>query len=224
MKNKNLLLLPLLLITATQCMEQSIVCKPKTIQDIRNDRNAIYRERLYNRATYISPLDDIFFQEHWSYHLTTLKKAQTKEPLSLNHNDDNFGLIYNINWYKTFNFNNYSFLGLATIAIKSEREPTDNIFSDGERNQKLLNKENPIQVPFEQKKEHIQKLFSFGFEPTSQDKYFASLEKWERCNALLMVKRMCSLLKSPLLSEMNVPQEIIKFITLLMWETEESLL
>ena len=47
MKNKNLFLLSFfsLLPTATQCMEpiKEIVVKPRTMQDIRNDRDAIYR-------------------------------------------------------------------------------------------------------------------------------------------------------------------------------------
>jgi hypothetical protein len=221
MKNKILLLLPLLLITAaTQCMEQAIVTKPRTMQDIRNDRDEIYKERFKN-GFYDIPLDHVLFQFYWSDCLEELKKQIKPQSIPTD------CIVCYTPYLKnciSFRKKEYSFLGLATIAIKSEYLPNESHKMTIMRVKNLLNTENPEQVPFKQKKEHIQELFKLDFEPASQDKYFAILEKWERCNALLMIKRMCTLLKSPLLSEMNVPQEIIKFISLLMWEAEESLL
>ncbi len=221
MKNKKLLLLPLLLITiATQCMEQVIVCKPRTIQDIRNDRNEIYKKR-FNDGLYNIPLDHVLFQFYWSDCLEELKRHIKPQSIPTD------CIVCYTPYLKnciSFRKKEYSFLGLATIAIKSEYLPNERHKMTIMRVKNLLNTENPEQVPFKQKKEHIQELLALDFVSTIKDKEFATLEKWERCDALLMIKKMYFLLKSPLLSEMNVPQEIVQYIALLMWETEESLL
>jgi hypothetical protein len=84
-------------------------------------------------------------------------------------------------------------------------------------NRHILTKKN-IHVPFNEKKEHIQQLLAIGFKPIENDKAFALLEKCERCQKKLIF------FLSPLLTEMSVPQDIINYITQLMFEAEESLL
>jgi hypothetical protein len=206
MKNKILFLLPLFLITAaTQCMEQAVVTKPKTIQEIRNNRDYIYQRRAYKESkfdTFIGGFDALFFQNQWESHL-----KQLREPWVWGSKD-------RFNDYLTYKRKGYSALGIVTIAIINKPLMKE-FFSICNRH--ILTKKN-IHVSFNEKKEHIQELLKIGFKPIEKDKEFALLEKCERCQKKLIFFLL------PLLTEINVPQDIINYITLLMWETEESLL
>jgi hypothetical protein len=211
MKNKILLLLPLLLITAAaQCMEQAIISKPKTIQDIRTDRDEIYKKRFNDAATVKGPLDYILFQSNWSLCLEQLKQVTTFNYIELKD-------------CLRFREKEYSFLGLVTIAIKSEHMPDEHFMMKGIHNKNLLNKKNPEQPSFNEKKEHIRELLLLGFKPTAKDKYFALLATYEEHGPSIINKKLL-LQNLPLLSEIEIPQEIMQYITQLMWETEESLL
>ena len=85
----------------------------------------------------------------------------------------------------------------------------------------LKSPKNPVSVSFLEKKECIQKFLNHGFIPTSLDKKYALLEKWERCVPTI-IKKISLLLYSPFLSQ--APHELIHYISSLMFETEESLL
>ena len=133
-----------------------------------------------------------------------------------------------------FKIEGYSFLGLATIAIKNQELPKNKdsfnqphlIIRDLWEKDRLkvqALQHNPIQVPFNQKKEHIQELLKLDFQLADKDKYFALLAKYEEYGPSIITKKML-LQYSQFLSEIELPQEIIDYISLLMFETEESLL
>ena len=190
MSNKKLFLLTLflLLTTATQCMkrehtdtsESSIVqlhpSKPKTIQELQNNRDNFIKSRIQNN--YITSIDIILFQKYWLKN--TIAKTFIIHPLLI------------------LNPTDFSHLTLAMMALKSP--------------------EHPEPVPLPEKKEYIQKFLNYGFIPTQTDKEFAFLEKWKRCSRSIIKKRL--LLQNPLLSEIKISQDIINYISLLMFEAK----
>lgn len=96
----------------------------------------------------------------------------------------------------------YSLAGLLTMPIK-------NCF--------------PCPMTYQEKKERLsQFLRDFPDTATPKDQELALVEKWERC-APSIIKTYLNLQHSLFLSEINFPREVIPLITLLMWNTEESL-
>jgi hypothetical protein len=209
--NKNLFLLALFLLfpATTQCMKRANTIRPLTMQDIRNDRNAIYSKR-FNSASLLScTLDYTLFQEYWTTQPSELTKEQQKS-----------FLLSPAKYYtEQFAGQKYSALGITTIAIKSERIAAEDINARGERKRKLLNKEHPEQVPFKKKKEHIKELLTLGVKPTESDRYLALLATYEEHGSLIITKQLLLQLSS-LLSEIYVPQDILNYIALLMFKTE----
>lgn len=215
MKNKNLFLLPLFLLfpAATQCMEQISIIKPRTMQDIRNDRDEIYQERLNTSAYAVYPLDTILFQGHWANQLAILKKEQQQDCLNTE--------IYT----QCIMPQGHSLLGLATITIKSESFSDKDIKARGQRKKELLAKEKPEQVSFKEKKEHIQQLcLLFKFEPKEKDKELALLEQWERWQPI--IKNICHLrcaYKDHINLISEIPYDVVKYIEELMLISEKPL-
>ena len=93
---------------------------------------------------------------------------------------------------------------ILTMALKSPKDPTP--------------------VDFLEKKEKIQKLLNRGFIPTSLDKKYALLEKWERCKTVIQNIFFFHYTAPEIFLKLSMPQELIDYISLLMFETEESLL
>ena len=120
---------------------------------------------------------------------------------------------YNREKAKKFTFHGYSYLGLVAMSIKvyPSQMPIDNY---------------PEQASFIQKKTFIDILKKANFLPTPKDRKIAFLEKWERCKSI--IKNICffryAYSISEILPELLIPQEVINDISLLMFETEESLL
>jgi hypothetical protein len=225
MKNKKLLLSSLFLSlpVVTQCMEGNnsklIIPQQKiSIHGLQEKRNE-FKKKLDNNKEFwkfglsgtggFGQVPDDYFLSctyHQDFHKKTYGEISNETKFYQDYNVRCFswynirGLQYIGDQYlrmvKKVRINNYSALGSATMAEK---------------------------VTFQEKQEFIQKLLALGFNPTPEDKELAIVEQWERCDALLIIKT-CILLKSPLLLEMSVPQEIMQYISLLMWETEESLL
>jgi hypothetical protein len=212
---------------------KEIVAKPRTMQDIRDDRDAIYKKRSENS---ISLVDDILFQESWPDCIETLKTVYAsyyyeEEDAPDDDYDDYNG--ENDKFFKQciiFKEKGYSFLGLATIARK-EIIPSNKPFYSRyfllEENIRLcdiLNKknENSTLVSFAEAKEHIKQLLALDFGPTEKDHYFMLLKKYEKFGPLIIQKTLI-LQNFLLLSKIEIPQEVIKDTTLLMWELEESL-
>lgn len=108
--------------------------------------------------------------------------------------------------YKKFIMLDYSFLGLATICMSALQYPQE--------------------PSFLQKKEFIQELITLGFVPTQEDKKLAALEKRERCKPSIQKISFFryAYFASEILPEFSIPKELIDNISLLMWNTEESLL
>lgn len=182
-------------------MEQAIVTKPKTIQELQKDRTHIYQKKLSDPSTAQYPSDYILFQENWLKFHKLLKTGDHAQN------------------YESFNFEGCSFLGLATIALQSKKNDNEYITVTIMRKKKLLNTKNPIQVPFKEKKECIQTLQNIvHFNPTPKDKEFALLEKWERCYPKYILLR-----HHPLIPELTIPSEIIQIIKSLIWDSEKSL-
>jgi hypothetical protein len=240
--NKILHLLPLFLLfpAATQCMEQEIVVKTKTMQqikqEIKNNRNTIYQERLQNFALGDLPIDHILFQHLWPLSLGIYKWGQTKEKTSFPENYDVTKVKNAQEMYlRDVNFTNhgYSFLGLATIAIRGKP------ISDGggcykyREHKKVLLREGILnRIPFTKTKEHIQQLLAVGFEPTDKDKDAIFLATYKKCGPSIIKKILLlqnlfisSRIETPYqiiiyLSKIEMPKEIVDYILLLMFITE----
>src|ERR1700681_2208859 len=112
MKNTKSILLSLFLSlpTATQCMKKEIIFKPKIMQDIRNERDFIYKHTYHHE----DPVNDVLFQNNWSKFLQFLENRQTIEA--------NPGYDYDsledtdLSWYQKYTLEEYSLLGIVTIA------------------------------------------------------------------------------------------------------------
>jgi hypothetical protein len=213
-QHKISLLLPLLLLpAATQCMEQIIIHKPKTIQDIRNERNKIYEKILTNERD--KQLNSEYYDKHF-YNKDLLDNIFFPNESNPPKSKDELSL------FQRFYFKKLSCLSLSIIAIQRPKFVADYDIWGQQCNWHLI--QNPKQAPFDVKKENIQSfLTTTDLKPTTKDKELALLEKWERCTPII-IKSYLNLQHSFFLSEMKIPQEIIPLITLLMWDTEESLL
>jgi hypothetical protein len=198
MKNKNLFLasLFLLLPAAIQCMEKEIIFKPKTMQDIRNERDFIYNHTYHHE----DPVNNVLFQKNWPRFLNLLEYQQKIEssPTYIFDSLEDEDLSY----YQKYTFQGYSLLGIATIALH------------------ILLEEN---VSFKEQKEFIPKLLAFDFKRTEKDPYLALLAKYEEFGPCI-IKKICTFQHAPILTEIKMPEEVIPLITLLMWNIEESLL
>lgn len=225
MKHKNVPLLSLFffLFPATNHgMEQEIVIKPLTIQHIRNNRDKIINERLHSNNASIHPFDAAFFQELWYSMLKEVK---------IGYNDQDHDRVKR-QTYKTYHEyryydkdKEYSLLGIAAIAMTLDKNssPNKTFYSKLQDIPKLRNKKVQDQPSLKQKKELIQQLLALKIEPTQGDKEFALLAKYEEFTSSI-IKKYIILQNAPLLLNIEAPQEIIKYITLFMWEKEEALL
>jgi hypothetical protein len=216
MKNKQQLLLSLfLLLPATiQCMQITntiaIVSQPKNIQELLNKRNQLILdiEKYYsaqlinNHFTAHRPKGRIILQSPQGITAGYLTYQQS------NHANFLAGCTSDtlLSVYKKYRHNNeYSFLGVATIAIK-----------DLISGQKLS---------YLEKKEFIQKLLICSFNPTPHDNQLALVEQWERWQPI--IKNICLLRcvkNDPTSFLSQVPRDVINYISQLMLDTEESLL
>jgi hypothetical protein len=241
MTNIQQLLISLFLLPAiTQCMEM-ITTEPIIIQNLRKER-----QKIHNAFDYIRKCEDNSEYNHSLYGIpekpfgTMLYRGSMRSagnPGSLflsyiyfyNHelasakpNPERFTLDY----LKT---NGHVDVGLSLPLLKlCQRINTRSIFftklqPDILRYSALGIAAARPKLYLSEKKDMIQQLFELEFKPTPDDKELALLEKWERC-APLIIKKIHSFQHAPILSEMNVPQEIIPLIASLMWDTEESLL
>ena len=110
--------------------------------------------------------------------------------------------------HKNFNIKKYSCLGLAVISFK---EVT--LISQEKEN-----------ITYSDKKIFINQLIALGFKPTSEDLELAFLEKWERCKTVIQSIFFFHYTAPEIFLKLPMPQELIDYISLLMFETEESLL
>ncbi|HEX4068909.1 MAG TPA: hypothetical protein VHX42_02325 [Candidatus Babeliales bacterium] len=239
MNNKQLFLLPLFLFVSTtiqciitvgiQSIDQTTVAKPKTIQEIQNDRENIYKKRTRYLSEY--PLAYFLLQCEWDNFFSKLIDEEKSY---------NF-CACNLMLHKIKEKKGYSFLGLTAIALNNHAIP-HNSFATSYNLEKIFHSKN--QASFHAKKEYIQLLLPIAYKmealckvkitPTPEDKEFALLEKWERC-APLIIKKIHSFQHIPLLSEIQkerkeagqetalMQQNFIRYISLLMWKLEESL-
>jgi hypothetical protein len=212
MNNKILRLLPLFLLSTavTQCMEQKIIIKPRTMQEIRDDRDAIINKRLTAYEKEFSLFDCFFFQEFWTEFISKLRNLKD-DPVTVRFKD-----------YR--HETNYSVLGIATIAITITKKPALYQYLSHHRKKEcisnLRNKKIQKKPSFSEKKAFISILRKeFEFIPTPEDKKFALLE-YEGF-ILSIIEKMSIFQESPALIE--IPRELIKHITLLILNTEESL-
>ena len=105
--------------------------------------------------------------------------------------------------FQKFTMKGYSFLGLAAVCINAIEHPKEPTFAE--------------------KKEFIQELIKLNFKPTEEDIKLAILEREERRKPILQNIRLIYCAKSNIFSP-EMPQELIDYISLLMLETEKSLL
>jgi hypothetical protein len=217
MKNKNLLLLPILLITAaTHCMKKLIAYEPKTMQELQNNRD-IFKKTLDD--------NDLF----WWFGTTScpnryildctyrqgLHSQTYGKNLSLCKNNLFVFLetILDEKFFKHYNIDNLKNLSSELLEIlKKVRGYQDKQYSA------LGSATMAEKVSLQEKKVFIQKLRNLGFQPTSDDKELALVEQWERCHKKLVF------FLSPPLSEIEIPQDVTNYITLLLWQAEGSLL
>ena len=203
----------LLLPTATQCMKRYFSqitnpddnslqitkkIKPITIQNLK--------EEYENLKTQLST---IRWRGSYDEELKHLISCLYPNHLYPNHdycdpNHDYCGfigyLLRSTEYLKSFNvkdkkYQEYSFLGIAIMA--------------------------PCYL--HDKKELIKRLLAAECIATEKDKNLALVEKLKRC-APSIIKKICTFQHAPLLTEINMPEEIHPYIALLMFNTEESLL
>jgi hypothetical protein len=223
MKNKMLFLLPLFLFTTTtQCMKRSFSqitltndtpqqikkkVQEKTIHDLKLERDTlkeIIERNRWDKVDYCRPLYTcIHPQQKYTYAYLISNMFNPRDYFETEPLDRRYApiscsitLLKDIHYQEAL-YQDYSALGAASMA-------------EG--------------ISFQQKKEFMQRLQKAGCIATYSDKKFITLELWERRYALPLIPTICALQQSPLFSKTNVPQDIINYITLLMWETEESLL
>jgi hypothetical protein len=187
-------------------MEKEIVFKPKTMQDIKKDRDFIHDYSYHNSD---DAMNNVFVQRNWPMFLRVLEIVQTETKQEYVYdNSEALSEDEDLAYYQKYTLNGYSLIGIATIALQTypfSRAPSKK------------------DVIFKEKKEFIPKLFAFGLNITEKDKYFALNTKYEEFGAII-IKKMLLLPDILLLSETDVPQEAIRDIPLLMFELEESLL
>ncbi len=206
MKHTTLFSISLFLLfpTAMQCMkkEKEIILIPKTMQEIKDERDFIYNKSYYHE----DPINNILIQRNWQGFLNFLKHRQWMEA-QLHYDYDSLEDDPDLAWYQQYTSRGYSLAGIATIALYT------------------FNPDLPFKqhVSFSDKKEFILKLQAFDFQTTSKDKYLALRTKYDEFGPAI-IKKMLLLQDMLLLSEIDVPQEAIHDIPLLMFEAEESLL
>jgi hypothetical protein len=211
--NKKLILPLFLLFPAiTQCMEKEIVFKPKTMQDIRDERSEIYKEILEKEKLYQLSLEYKKNNPFDTYDIYTDQIFFQRYPLD---SDD-----LSTPQLQDFRFKEYSFLSFAIIAVNrpiftSEKDEWGQKYN-------LRHTKHPKPAPFKNKKATAQSLLKINIQPTSKDKYLALLTKYEKFGPSI-IKKLLNLQHLLFLSKVDIPQEIIPLITLLMWDTEESL-
>lgn len=109
-----------------------------------------------------------------------------------------------------YRYNEASFLGIVACSIHAYQFDKDRkCFKD---------------ASFLEKKKVVTHLLSCGLEPTQKDKQFALVEKYNRSQPLMRKIYLCLSSQqnhSSILSQM--PQKLIKYISYLMFDTEESL-
>jgi hypothetical protein len=217
MNKKFLFLLPLFLLlpAATQCMEKEIVIIPKTIQEIRDERDKFKKELDANKYFWwfsTTTCPNYFFLSctyRQDLHKETYRKrASHLVPLKN---------ILDEKWFRIYNIDELPQLPADQIQILKEVRFPDTLYSC------LGSATMAENVSYQDKKQFIQKLLGLHFTPTPGDKELALLTKYEEFGPSI-IKIFLNLQNSLFLSEMDLPQEIIPLITLLMFETEKSLL
>jgi hypothetical protein len=183
-------------------MKHMIVAQPKTIQEIRDDRYAIYKKSYLHEDL----INNVLMQHNWSIFLSFLENRQIMEA-QLNYDYDSLEGDLDLSYYQKYTYKGYSLLGITTIAVHTFKTSVSS---------------NKKHVSFSDKKEFIPKLLAFDIEQTKKDKYLALLTKYEEFGPSIIKKML--LLQDILLSlKIELPQEL-HHIPLLMFEMEESLL
>jgi hypothetical protein len=215
MNKKILFLLPFFLLfpAATQCMEKEIVFIPKTMQEIRDERNEIYEKILIHEQN--MQLNSKYRKNNYLLHNDAM--FIVFQDKSLPYKDVPCHRPY----LQKLCFEKCSCLTLAIIAIERPKFVADYDKWGQMCNYNLM--QNPKQAPFKEKKEAVQAFLKIELQPTSKDRYFALLTK---CDEFVptIIKKILLLRDILLLSEIEVPQEAIRDIPLLMFNAEESLL
>lgn len=181
-------------------MKKEIVFKPKTMQDIRDERDSIHN----NFYHFDDPAMEVLFQRNWDRFSKFLEKRQIIEAKpeyvydSLEDED--------MSWYQNYTSQGYSLLGITTIALRF----------------KFLASSSPT-ASFKSKKKYISELLVFDFKTTNKDKYLSLLTKYEEFGPSIIKKKLLLPDILPVL-ETEALQEITKNILLLMFEMEDSLL
>ena len=212
MKNKTLLLLPLFLLlsTATQCMEKEIIIKPETMHDIQNKRD-IFKKKLDENKYFwwlgLTSCPNTFFLSctyRQDLHKETYRKrASHIETLTLQLDEK---------WFRFYNIDNLHNQSADTLKILNEiRSYDDQLYSC------LGSATMARDVSFEEIKQFIQKLLLLGFTPTSADKKLALLATYEEFGTSIIKKKLLLQQSSLML------QETVHYISLLMFNAEESL-
>ena len=204
MNSKTLFLISLFLAfsTATQCMKKEIILIPKTMQDIRDERDFIHNQSYHHE----DPINNVLIYKNWYNFLKFLENRQIIEAQP-NYDYDSLEDEPDLSWYQNYTSKGYSLVGLTTIALHAF-DPSA-----------IPSKKH---VLFSAKKNYIPLLLISGFKKTEKDKYLALLTKDEEFGPVI-IKKMLLLQEILLVLEIELPQEV-RDIPLAMFEAEESLL
>jgi hypothetical protein len=212
MTNIQQLILPLFLLlpAVIQCMEEIMeeitIAQPRTMQEIRIDRNSIYVWRLRKECKfncYYGTLDELLFQSGWKSYYNDLDIAQDREPNRFQE-------------CLEYEHEGYSALGLVVMAIKNItliKKKTLCEYEELRNNIRSLIKKPHIHVSFNEKKKYIKKLSFLGIIPNDKDKEMDKLNAWEQA---ALAKLFLS--HSQLLKNIQLPQDVINYISLLISE------
>ncbi len=218
MNNKILLSLSLFLVfpAATHCMEKEIVLKPKTMQEIKNEC-VKFEITLHNNYLFwwwgTTDCPNSFFLDctyRQEFHKETYRERAS--------HCQNLQTILDENFFRSYNIKNLSKLPADQLKIlKKIRSDEDALYS-------CLGSATMAQnVSFQEIKEFIQKLLNLGFAPTPNDKELAFFRKYQEFGPAI-IKKMLLLQDILLTLDTDIRQAFIKYIPLLMFEIEESLL
>ncbi len=176
-------------------MEKETVLKPKTMQDILNDRTKIYENRINEDLICILiPTDDYLFRNNQSESLCKFikKKDENKK-------------FYGVDLF--YNHEGYSAFGFIIIAIQNKY-----LLRYSSTLNSLI-KRPKIQTSLKDRQKSINELLSLNYEPTEKDRELDKLDAYEQATrARLLLKHSTFLKLHP------IPQDIIDYILHTMFE------
>ena len=215
---------------STQCMENTVIAKPKTVQELQNNwkilKQGLDKDQFFWHLGVYSPCHkDCFLsctyyeylhEKPYSYLLSILKDKSIKKEASTTINrrllitEEKIFRAYNIN--KLHELNQYDLIKFKKTRSKNHYSPLGTAI--------LAEK-----VSYSQKKEFLRKLLALGFESTPQDKELEFTEKWNRCEKIRqnIYLLYCALAYDKEWLLLGFPQDTLKYISYYMFETEDSL-